>query len=178
MTEKATKAPAEFRPIRIAVMTVSDTRNEDSDTSGNALLDRVSQAGHVVAEKVIVRDDKYQVRAHLSRWIADDNTNAVLITGGTGLTGRDITPEAVAPLFDKTIDGFGELFRALSFEEVRTSTIQSRALAGVANGTFIFCLPGSTGACKLAWDKIIQHQLDGRHRPCNLIELMPRTREQ
>ena len=178
MAEKTAKAPAIFRPIRIAVMTVSDTRQEHDDTSGNLLVDSVRAANHILSEKVIVPDDRYQIRAHLSRWIADENTHAVLITGGTGLTGRDITPEAVAPLFDKTIDGFGELFRSLSFAEVRTSTIQSRALAGVANGTFIFCLPGSTGACKLAWESIIQPQLDGRHRPCNLVELMPRTREQ
>lgn len=177
MTDKYPKMPAVFKPINIAVLTVSDTRTQDNDTSGKALVAYIAEAGHVLVEKVIVPDDKYLIRVYLSRWIADEKTNAVLITGGTGLTGRDITPEAVAPLFDKTIDGFGELFRAFSYEEVRTSTIQSRALAGVANGTFIFCLPGSTSACKLAWEKIIQPQLDGRNRPCNLVELMPRTRE-
>lgn len=166
-----------FLPINIAVLTVSDTRSEDNDTSGKLLAERVQSAGHRLAEKCIVRDDIYQIRAVVSRWIADANVNAVVMTGGTGVTGRDGTPEAVEVLLDKQIEGFGELFRMLSWEEIKTSTVQSRALAGVANATYIFCLPGSTGACRLGWDRIIQDQLDYRHRPCNLVELMPRLLE-
>jgi molybdopterin adenylyltransferase len=167
----------QFIPVTIAVLTVSDSRTEATDKSGGLLAERLTGAGHRLAEKVIVPDDIYQIRAVLSRWIADEAVQAVITTGGTGVTGRDGTPEAVAPLLDKTIEGFGEIFRMLSWEDIKTSTIQSRALAGVANGTYIFCLPGSSGACRDGWDKIIQHQLDYRHRPCNLVELMPRLRE-
>lgn len=167
----------DFIPLSIAVLTVSDSRSEADDTSGRLLADRLREAGHRLAEKLIVRDDRYQIRAVVSRWIADETINAVLITGGTGVTGRDGTPEAVQVLLDKEIEGFGELFRMLSWEEIKTSTIQSRCLAGVANATYIFCLPGSSGACRTAWERIIEDQLDYRHRPCNLVELMPRLRE-
>jgi len=167
----------EFKPLRIAVLTVSDTRTEDNDTSGRMLVERLQAAGHELAAKTIVRDDIYHIRAVVSRWIADDTVNVVLSTGGTGVTGRDGTPEAVQVLLDKQIQGFGEMFRMLSFEEIRTSTIQSRCLAGVANGTYIFCLPGSSGACRTAWDRLIVEQLDYRTRPCNLVELMPRLLE-
>lgn len=166
-----------FIPTRIAVLTVSDTRTEENDTSGRFLAEALQAAGHRLAEKLIVPDDVYRIRAEVSRWIADPEVQVVIATGGTGLTGRDGTPEAVAPLFDKTIEGFGEVFRALSLEEIRTSTIQSRAVAGVANGTYLFCLPGSTGACRTAWERILVHQLDYRTRPCNLVELMPRLLE-
>ena len=167
----------EFKPLTIAVMTVSDTRTEANDTSGDTLVKLLTGAGHTLAEKCIVPDDIYQIRAVLSQWIVDDTINAVITTGGTGITGRDSTPEAVQVLLDKEIEGFGELFRAVSYEEIGTSTIQSRALAGVANVTFLFCLPGSTGACRTGWGKIISHQLDYRNRPCNLVELMPRVLE-
>lgn len=166
-----------FVPLNIAVLTVSDTRTGDTDTSGKTLVQKITETGHRLAEQAIVRDDIYKIRAVVSRLIADDNVQVVLTTGGTGLTGRDGTPEAVAPLFDKTIEGFGEVFRAISYEEIKTSTMQSRAIAGVANGTYIFCMPGSTGACRTAWDKLIQAQLDYRTRPCNLVELMPRLLE-
>ena len=162
-------AATEFVPLNIAVLTVSDTRNEETDTSGRSLVDNLQSAGHHLVEKQIVIDDKYDIRAILSRWIADKNVQVVLVTGGTGFTGRDTTPEAVAPLFDKTIEGFGELFRQVSFNEIGTSTIQSRALAGMANKTLIFCMPGSTNACRTAWDHIIQSQLDPRHKPCNFV---------
>lgn len=167
----------EFIPLNIAVMTVSDTRREDNDTSGKTLVDKLQAAGHHLAEKVIVPDDIYAIRAHISRWVADAAVQAVMTTGGTGVTGRDGTPEAVEVLLDKKIDGFGELFRSLSYEEIQTSTMQSRALAGVANGTIIFCVPGSSGACRTAWDKLINYQLDYRTQPCNLVELMPRLTE-
>ena len=167
----------EFKPLNIAVMTVSDTRTEETDKSGNTLVKLLTDAGHRLADKQIVPDDIYRIRAVVSQWIADDGVNAVITTGGTGITGRDTTPEAVAALFDKQIDGFGEVFRAVSYEEINTSTIQSRAVAGVANATFIFCLPGSTGACRTGWGKLISHQLDYRTRPCNLVELMPRVLE-
>ena len=167
----------EFKPLQIAVMTVSDTRTEETDKSGNTLAKLLTEAGHVLADKQIVPDNIYRIRAVISQWIADDSVNAVITTGGTGITGRDTTPEAVAALFDKQIDGFGELFRAVSYEEINTSTMQSRAVGGVANATFIFCLPGSTGACRTGWGKIISHQLDYRTRPCNLVELMPRVLE-
>ena len=167
----------ELVPVNIAVMTVSDSRTEADDTSGAALVERLTEAGHNLAEKLILPDDVYRIRAAVSRWIAAPDVFVVISTGGTGLTGRDITPEAVRPLLDKEIDGIGELFRQLSFDEIGTSTIASRALGGVANGTFIFCLPGSTGACRTGWDKIIGPQLDCRTRPCNLIELMPRLLE-
>jgi len=167
----------DFLPLNIAILTVSDTRTEATDTSGQVLVERLITAGHRLAEKLIVPDDKYQIRAVLSRWIADPAVQAVISTGGTGLTGRDGTPEAVQVLFDKEIQGFGELFRALSYEEIKTSTLQSRAIGGIANGTYIFCLPGSSGACKTGWDKILQAQFDHRTQPCNFIELMPRLLE-
>lgn len=166
-----------FIPLSIAVLTVSDTRTEADDNSGRTLVERLTEAGHRLAEKAIVRDDVYAIRAIVSRWIADPAVDVALITGGTGLTGRDGTPEAVKVLFDKEIEGFGELFRMLSWEEIRTSTIQSRAVAGVANGTYLFCLPGSTGACRTGWERILREQLDFRHRPCNFVELIPRLRE-
>lgn len=167
----------QFIPLNIAVMTVSDSRTDDTDTSGKTLVERLESAGHRLAEKVIVPDDVYLIRAAVSRWIADADVQAVISTGGTGITGRDGTPEAVQVLLDKRIDGFGEIFRMLSYEEIDTSTIQSRALAGVANGTFVFCVPGSSGACRTAWDKLIVRQLDYRTRPCNLVELLPRLTE-
>jgi molybdenum cofactor biosynthesis protein B len=167
-----------FIPLNIAVLTVSDTRTEDNDKSGKLLVDCLTAAGHHKADKVIVPDNIYQIRAVVSNWIANPNIQAIITTGGTGLTGRDCTPEAILPLLDKPIEGFGELFRALSYEEIKTSTIQSRTLAGVANGTYIFCLPGSTGACKTGWEKILQTQLDYRTLPCNFVEMMPRLLEQ
>lgn len=170
-------SPRTFQPLNIAVMTVSDSRTDADDKSGNILVDRLTGAGHTLAEKIIVRDDIYQMRAVASRWIADESVQVIITTGGTGLTGRDSTPEGMQALFDKTIEGFGELFRWLSYEEIGTSTIQSRAIAGLANGTPIFCLPGSSGACMTGWDKIIVNQLDATFRPCNLVELMPRFRE-
>ena len=173
----STRTEREFIALSICVLTVSDTRTEDTDKSGKLLADRLTAAGHALHEKRIVPDDIYRIRAAVSGWIADPEVNAVISTGGTGVTGRDGTPEAVSPLLDKTIDGFGEVFRAISYEEIRTSTIQSRALAGVANATYVFCLPGSSGACRTAWDKLIVEQLDYRTRPCNLVELMPRLLE-
>ncbi len=166
-----------FIPLTISVLTVSDSRTEADDKSGRTLVDLVEQSGHAIHEKRIVRDDVYQIRAALSEWIAEPTVNVILTTGGTGVTGRDGTPEATQVLLDKEIEGFGEVFRALSYAEIGTSTIQSRALAGVANATYIFCLPGSTGACKTAWSKVISPQLDYRTRPCNLVELMPRLLE-
>lgn len=167
----------EFAPLDIAVLTVSDSRNEQTDKSGKLLADRLQAAGHRLAAKRIVPDDVYRIRAVVADWIADSDVDAVITTGGTGVTGRDGTPEAVSPLLDKVIDGFGEVFRAISFEQIRTSTIQSRAMAGVANGTYVFCVPGSSGACATAWDELISAQLDIRTRPCNLAELMPRLLE-
>ncbi|SRR5579885_642024 len=167
----------QFTPVGVAVLTVSDTRTEDTDKSGRLLAERLQKAGHQLRDRRIVPDDVYQIRAVLSAWIARAEIEVVLITGGTGLTGRDGTPEAVRPLLDKIIEGFGEIFRALSYAEIKTSALQSRALAGVANGTYVFCLPGSPGACALAWDRLIGEQLDYRQRPCNLVELMPRLRE-
>ncbi len=169
--------PRDFIPLNVAVLTVSDSRTEADDSSGRLLVERVEGAGHRVVEKRIVRDDIYAIRAAVSHWIADEAINAVLTTGGTGVTGRDGTPEAVTPLLDKIIEGFGELFRKISWEQIKTSTIQSRCLAGVANGTYLFCLPGSSGACRTGWDELIVSQLDYRTRPCNLVELMPRLRE-
>lgn len=166
-----------FLPVNIAVLTVSDSRDEQSDKSGRLLVERLTRAGHRLAEKLIVPDDIYQIRAAVSRWIADPAVNAVITTGGTGVTGRDGTPEAVAPLLDKRLDGFGEMFRSISCADIGTSTVQSRALAGVANGTYVFCVPGSSGACATAWDSLIEAQLDLRTRPCNLVELMPRLTE-
>lgn len=166
-----------FLPLNIAVLTVSDTRTEENDTSGKTLVDKLTAAGHSVADKAIVPDDIYAIRARISAWIADPDVQAVITTGGTGVTGRDGTPEAVEVLLDKKIEGFGEIFRMLSYEEIQTSTVQSRALAGVANATYLFCVPGSSGACRTAWDKLIEKQLDYRTRPCNLVELMPRLTE-
>lgn len=166
-----------FIPLNIAVLTVSDSRTEENDTSGQLLVERLLDDGHHLSTKRILPDNIYQVRAQLSQWIVDEAVQAVVINGGTGITGRDNTPEAVAPLLDKTIEGFGELFRSLSYDDIKTSTLSSRALAGVANGTVIFCIPGSPGACELAWDSIIKLQLDSRTRPCNLVALIPRLRE-
>jgi len=168
---------AAVRPVRLAIMTVSDTRTLENDTSGDALVKLATGDGHEVVERILVPDDIYRIRFEVSRWIIDPKVEAVITTGGTGLTGRDGTPEAVAPLLDRSIDGFGELFRHVSYQTVGTSTIASRALAGVANGTFVFCLPGSTGACKDAWKGVLHDQLDINHRPCNLVELMPRLTE-
>ena len=170
-------ASKNFIPLHIAVLTISDTRTEADDTSGKLLEDQVKEAGHQVINKTIVADDIYQIRAVVSKWIADDSVNAVVTTGGTGVTGRDGTPEAVTPLLDKVLDGFGEVFRMLSYQDIKTSTIQSRALSGVANGTYIFCLPGSSGACRTAWNDLIKEQLDARTKPCNLVQLMPRLKE-
>ena len=167
----------EFIPLNIAVMTVSDSRSEDTDKSGATLVQLLTGAGHLLADKVIVPDDIYRIRAEVSRWIANPDIQVVITTGGTGLTGRDGTPEAVAPLMDKIIDGFGEMFRVISYDLIGASTIQSRAMAGTANGTFIFCLPGSTGACRDAWKHLISVQLDYRTQPCNLVEIMPRLTE-
>jgi len=167
----------EFIALNIAVLTVSDSRTEQTDKSGKLLAGRLSAAGHRLAHKLIVPDDVYGIRAAVAGWIAAGDVDVVITTGGTGVTGRDGTPEAVSPLLDKTIDGFGETFRAISYQQIKTSTIQSRALAGVANGTYVFCVPGSSGACATAWDELISVQLDIRTRPCNLAELMPRLLE-
>ena len=158
--------------LNIAVLTVSDTRTADTDTSGQFLEDALLEAGHRLADRTIVIDDIYQIRARLSAWIADSTVHAILVTGGTGFSGRDSTPEAVLPLFDKTIEGFGEVFRALSLQEIGSSTVQSRAIAGLANRTAVFCMPGSTGACKAAWSGVIKDQLDAEHRPCNFSKVL------
>lgn len=160
--------------LSIAVLTISDTRGLGEDTSGDLLIERLTGAGHQLAERRLVRDDKYLIRAAVSAWIADANIQVVLSTGGTGFSDRDSTPEALLPLFDKTIDGFGELFRQVSFRDIGSSTIQSRAVGGLAGGTLVFALPGSTGACRTAWDEILRQQLDRNHRPCNFAELLPR----
>ena len=167
----------ELKPVSIAVLTISDSRTEEDDRSGKALVERLSDAGHRLAEKAIVKDDIYQIRARVSAWIADPEVQVVITTGGTGVSGRDGSPEAVSPLLDKVLDGFGEMFRVLSYDDIGTSTLQSRTTAGVANGTYVFVLPGSTGAVKLGWEKLIAHQLDYRTRPCNLVEMMPRLLE-
>jgi len=172
-----TAAERDFIPVSIAVLTVSDSRTEANDKSGHLLVSRLKGAGHTLSEKTIVRDNIFEVRAVVSRWVADPDVQVVLTTGGTGVTGFDGTPEAVTPLLEKTLDGFGEVFRVISYEEIGTSTLQSRAVAGVANGTYVFCLPGSSGACATGWDKLLQFQLDYRTRPCNLVELMPRLLE-
>jgi molybdenum cofactor biosynthesis protein B len=172
-----TEAARAFKPLRIAVLTVSDTRTEETDKSGAALVEDLTAAGHSSAGKLIVGDDIYRIRAAVSGWIADEMVDVVITTGGTGITGRDGTPEAVAALLDKEIEGFGELFRSISYADIGTSSLQSRCLAGVANATYIFCVPGSTNACRTAWRKLIGPQLDYRTRPCNLVELMPRLRE-
>lgn len=156
-------------PLNIAILTVSDTRNEDTDTSGQYLTNQLHKTGHELADKKIVIDDIYKIRAQLSNWIADEGTQVVIITGGTGFTSRDSTPEAVTPLLDKIVDGFGELFRQISIQQIGTSTVQSRALAGLANNTLIFCLPGSTNACRTAWDTIISSQIDSTQGPCNFV---------
>ena len=166
-----------FLPVNIAVQTVSDTRTLDNDTSGATLADRIVAAGHRVAVRAIEKDDAATIEILLRRWIADPAIDAVITTGGTGITGRDVTPEAFDRVLEKKIEGFGELFRMLSYQKIGTSTIQSRALAGVAGGTYLFALPGSTGAVKDGWDDILVHQLDNRFRPCNLVELMPRLQE-
>jgi len=162
----------EFVPLSVAVLTVSDTRGPAEDTSGAYLQDALREAGHQLAERALVPDDVYRIRAVVSRWIAEAVPQVVLVTGGTGFAGRDSTPEALAPLFDKEVEGFGELFRALSHREIGTSTIQSRAVAGLANRTVIFCMPGSTGACRTAWQGVIRDQLDASHRPCNFVEVL------
>lgn len=166
-----------FVPIRIALLTMSDTRDANEDKSGNVLAERVKAAGHTVAARALVRDDTAAIRKTVEGWIADPAIDCVITTGGTGFTGRDVTPEAVRPLFEKDIEGFAILFHMLSYQTVATSTMQSRACAGVARGTYIFCLPGSPGACRDAWDGILKFQLDARHRPCNLVEIMPRLEE-
>ncbi len=167
----------ELIPVNIAILTASDTRGEAEDKSGHALVERLVEAGHTLTDKRITKDDVYQIRAVVSGWIADPEIQVIITTGGTGVSGRDGSPEAVTPLLDKKLDGFGEMFRVLSYDDIGTSTLQSRTLAGVANGTYLFVLPGSTGACKLAWEKLISHQLDYRTRPCNLVEMMPRLLE-
>jgi molybdenum cofactor biosynthesis protein B len=167
----------DFIPLQLCVLTVSDSRTPAEDSSGDYLVAALHDAGHQLAERALLPDDRYQLRALVSRWIADPAIDGVLVTGGTGFTGRDSTPEALLPLLDKTMPGFGELFRALSFDEIGTSSLQSRAFAGLANGTFVFALPGSTSACRTAWDRIIGAQLDARTRPCNLATLRPRLKE-
>ncbi|OAI11370.1 molybdenum cofactor biosynthesis protein [Methylomonas lenta] len=167
----------EFKPLNIAVLTVSDSRTEADDVSGSVLVSGLTEAGHHLNDKRIVADDIYQIRAIVSQWIADSSIHAIISTGGTGVTGRDGTPEAITPLLDKVLDGFGEVFRMLSYQEIKSSTMQSRAIAGVANGTYIFCVPGSSGACRTAWNSLIKDQLDYRTRPCNLVQLMPRLLE-
>ena len=166
-----------FIPVRIAILTMSDTRTLADDKSGSALADLMAEAGHRVVDRALVRDDVAQIRAKVQGWIADPGIDVVITTGGTGFTGRDVTPEAVKPLFEKEIDGFSIVFHMISFQKIETSTIQSRACGGVANGTYIFCLPGSTGACKDAWNGILKWQLDNRHRPCNFVEILPRLEE-
>jgi len=166
-----------FIPVRIAVLTVSDTRGLAEDKSGDILSEMIAQAGHVVADRAIVKDDVAAIQSKVRTWIADAAIDVVITTGGTGFTGRDVTPEAIKPLFEKEIEGFSTVFHMISFDKVGTSTIQSRACGGLAQGTYIFCLPGSPGACKDAWNGILVHQLDNRHRPCNLVEIMPRLEE-
>ena len=158
--------------LKVAVLTVSDTRSQETDTSGAFLEEALREAGHEIADRQIVIDDVYQLRAIVSQWIAEPDVEVILTTGGTGFSGRDSTPEALAPLFDKTIDGFGEVFRALSLTEIGSSTVQSRALAGLANGTVIFCMPGSTGACRTAWEGVLRDQLDSEHKPCNFVGVL------
>ena len=166
-----------FKPVRIAVLVVSDTRTLDNDTSGDLLVERIKASGHEFADRKLLRDDVEIIRAQVKSWIEDPDIDVVVSSGGTGLTGRDVTPEAITPLFEKTIDGFSHMFHMVSYESIGLSTIQSRAVAGLANGTVIFALPGSNGAVKDGWDKVISHQLDSRYRPCNLVEIMPRMKE-
>ena len=172
-----TQAATDFIPLALCVLTVSDTRTRENDTSGDYLAQALTDAGHRVVDRALLPDDRYKLRACVSQWIADDHVDGILVTGGTGFTGRDSTPEALLPLLDKQMPGFGEMFRAVSIEEIGTSSLQSRAFAGMANGTFLFALPGSTSACRTAWEKIIRAQLDARTRPCNLAGLRPRLRE-
>ncbi|HWA31067.1 MAG TPA: molybdenum cofactor biosynthesis protein B [Rhizomicrobium sp.] len=167
----------EFVPVCIAVMTVSDTRTAANDTSGDTLVKRLTDAGHILADRALVKDDVAQIRAQLKKWIEDPDIDAVITTGGTGLTGRDVTVEAMKPLFEKEIDGFAAVFHQISYEKIGTSTLQSRACAGVAKGKYLFALPGSTGAVKDGWDGILRYQLDIRHKPCNFVEIMPRLME-
>ena len=170
-------AANDFIPLSLCVLTVSDTRGPKQDSSGDYLAAALREAGHALHARALLPDDRYRLRAQVSQWIADDAVDGILVTGGTGFTGRDSTPEALLPLLDKEMPGFGELFRALSFDEIGTSTLQSRAFAGLANGTFLFALPGSTSACRTAWEKIVRAQLDARTKPCNLATLRPRLRE-
>lgn len=170
-------AGTEFVALRLCVLTVSDSRTLASDSSGDYLAAAIVDAGHSLVDRALLADNRYLLRARVSQWIADEGVDGILVTGGTGFTGRDSTPEALLPLLDKEMPGFGEMFRAISFEEIGTSTLQSRAFAGLANGTFLFCLPGSTSACRTGWEKLIQAQLDSRTRPCNLANLRPRLRE-
>ena len=171
------KTEPAFVPLRLCVLTVSDSRTAADDSSGDYLAGALVEAGHELAGRALLPDNRYQLRACVSQWIADESVDGVLVTGGTGFTGRDSTPEALLPLLDKEMPGFGEMFRAISFDEIGTSTMQSRAFAGLANGTFVFCLPGSTSACRTGWEKLIRAQLDARTRPCNLANLRPRLRE-
>ncbi|HGX93841.1 MAG TPA: molybdenum cofactor biosynthesis protein B [Candidatus Tenderia sp.] len=173
-----TPAGREFIPLSIAVLTISDTRNEETDKSGGYLATTLQEAGHSLADKVIVKDDLYRIRAQVAQWIADEEIQVVITTGGTGFSQRDVTPEAVTPLLDKEIPGFGELFRMLSFDQIGASTIQSRALGGLANKTFVFALPGSANACKTGWELILRDQLNYTHKPCNFVELMPSITQQ
>lgn len=166
-----------FKPLAIAILTISDSRSLANDSSGQLLVDKLTAAGHQCLERSLVPDNKYAIRAVVSQWILDEKINVIISTGGTGVTGRDGTPEAIKPLLDKELEGFGEMFRVLSYQEIQTSTLQSRALAGVANSTYIFCLPGSSDACRLGWDMLIAAQLDARTQPCNLVMLMPRLNE-
>ncbi|MEC7204267.1 MAG: molybdenum cofactor biosynthesis protein B [Pseudomonadota bacterium] len=166
-----------FMPVHIAVMTVSDTRTEADDRSGDTLVERLKADGHILAARTIVKDESDAIEAQINAWVENPDIDVVITTGGTGVTGRDVTPEAFKRVCDKDIPGFGELFRWISFQKIGTSTIQSRAVAGVAKGTYLFALPGSTGACKDGWDEILHHQLDSRFRPCNFVELMPRLQE-
>ena len=175
--ERDLMSAREFIPLGIAVLTVSDSRGRDQDKSGDLLVERLEAAGHRLAARDLVPDDIYAIRARISAWLIAPEVQVILSTGGTGVTGRDGTPEAIAPLLDKKIDGFGEMFRVLSYETIGTSTLQSRALAGVGNKRYVFVLPGSPGACRDAWEKLIEKQLDYRTRPCNLVELMPRLGE-
>jgi molybdopterin adenylyltransferase len=170
-------ASREFIPLKIAVLTVSDTRALADDKSGTTLAERIAQAGHALADRAIVTDDVEKIRARVRQWIADPAVDVIITTGGTGFTGRDVTPEAVEPLFEKRMDGFATLFLMVSHAKIGTSAIQTRATAGVAGATYIFCLPGSPGACRDAWDEILAHQLDYRYRPCNFVEIMPRLDE-
>ena len=167
----------QIKPVKVAVLTISDTRDEESDTSGHVLAERVTGAGHELVDKAIVRDDVMAIRAKIEAWVASGFVEAIITTGGTGITGRDVTPEAVRPMFDKEIDGFSVVFHMVSYQSVGLSTLQSRALAGIVKGVFVFCLPGSNGAVKDGWDKGISAQLDSRHGPCNMVELMPRLME-